>query len=289
MSSYTSTQLNDRRKILQSQTLFFNFLDRYIVNNIAQLFDTSSNAKIIKYLEAERNNMGLSNNDITFKSEIHGENINNSTLHLGIIKDNIELLHLSIHFSVSTLKPSKTGVIHFVKDIYYNQNMSTSERKKIYALISVHHPKGKSNSLEFTIADGYTTPNIKYNQYFNNIKTQEEMDIILQQEMTAIINVLNRIFDEEQPDYYIGNPNIINKQMNKHKNNNILIKPLDIHLKTNNVLQNINKYTKHVTRKNKGFTFLPKVTNDPPIPYIRNRGSIKRSTRKIPRKVNNMK
>lgn len=58
--------------------------------------------------------------------------------------------------------------------------------------------------------------------------------------MDVIISVLNDIFDETNTSMFIGY-----KDTNK---NNII----NVHIKTNNVLNNINKHTKYVTRRNKG-------------------------------------
>jgi hypothetical protein len=67
--------------------------------------------------------------------------------------------------------------------------------------------------------------------------------------MDVIINVLNRLFDEDD-EYYIGN--------------NSTLYP--IHKKTNLVLNNINKHTTIITRKNKGTFLYPKsISTESPI------------------------
>jgi hypothetical protein len=55
--------------------------------------------------------------------------------------------------------------------------------------------------------------------------------------MKAIIDVFNKLFDETNKEFYIGNPQ-----------NNYL----NIHPNTNNILNNINLHSKYTSRKNKG-------------------------------------
>ena len=295
MSIFTREQLDSRNIILQSQKLFGSFLDRYSINKIIQLFDNTRNIpKIVKYVEAERLAMGLKTTNIHIKSELDIHNKDDITLHMRVMKNNKELLHLSMHFYVKSLTPQESGVLHFYKNIYRKTNENKSKKalrqynKQFYALILVHQPEGKQNSLEFSVVDEYTMPGVHYIQTFDNIKTQKDMDNVLQQEMDAIIRVLNRIFDETQPEYYVGKTkttiqNTESDIINTHKS------PLDIHLKTNYVLENINKFTNHVTRKNKGSAFFPKATNEPLLSNTavkKTKRNNRRTTRKIQRPLN---
>jgi hypothetical protein len=91
----------------------------------------------------------------------------------------------------------------------------------------VKQPDNKPNSLEFFIADGYTTPNEANSNIY---------DSDLQKEMKAIIIVLNNLFDEDNLEFYVGDKNKISYNHNK----------------TDPILELMNSYTKHVTRKNKG-------------------------------------
>lgn len=104
----------------------------------------------------------------------------------------------------------------------------------MYTLISVKQPIDKSNSLEFTIADGYNTVGVANAHLY---------DPEIQQEMNVIIRVLNNIFDENNKEYYIGD------------------KFYPIHNKTDIILKNINTRTKYTIRKNIGKTLLPELTN----------------------------
>lgn len=152
---------------------------------------------------------------------------------MSIKKNNIDFIHLSIHIAPKELKPTKTGLIHIYKEIYKNINTSIP-KQLLYALISVQQPTDKPNSLEFSIAYGYNTIDVPNAHLY---------DPEIQQEMNVIIAVLNKIFDENNKEYYIGN------------------KIYPIHNKANIVLKNINTRTKYTVRKNIGKTLMPELTN----------------------------
>ena len=65
--------------------------------------------------------------------------------------------------------------------------------------------------------------------------------------MDIIIRILNRLFDEDNKEFYIGN------------NSNKLTL---IHNKTNSILNIINKHPKQFTRKNKGISIIPLSNNN---------------------------
>jgi hypothetical protein len=89
MSKYNQQQLINRDKIIKSQKLFGNYLDSEIINRLINLFDENNktNNSIVKYVEDERKEEGLSNLNITIKSKVYGTNKNNSTLILKIFKE----------------------------------------------------------------------------------------------------------------------------------------------------------------------------------------------------------
>jgi hypothetical protein len=262
MASYTQPQLAQRNKIIKSHKCFGNFINSEIVNKLIYLFDENSNnytnEKISKYIEEERKVQGLSNANITIKSEMYGETEDNPTLFVKIIKNNIEFIHLSIHLCIHGLKPESAGVIHIFKNVFkppINKSISIPKFKKMkYALISVNQPKNKPKSLEFSIADGYTTPGIA-NAHLYNSEIQKEMDVI--------ITVLNRLFDENDNKYYVG------KRTNYYF----------IHNKTNTVLNKLNMYTALATRRNKGTKMISEgESNTPAMTIYYNKN--KRKTRK---------
>lgn len=234
MSHYTQDQLAQRNKIIQSQKQLWLLLDSDIINKLVYLFDKRI---ISNYIIDEREIQGLDSLDIEVSSKVYGFEENNPSLHLQIKKNGKDYLHLSIHLVVSKLKAKNTGVIHFFKNKYKNKNIyPTISKKTLYALIAVHQPVNKPHSLEFSIADGYTTPGIQ-NAYLYEPDIQKEMDVI--------ITVLNRLFDEDNKEYYIGDQSNL----------------VAIQNHTNTVLEHMNKYTQHVSRLNKGTRMLPPSTN----------------------------
>lgn len=114
-----------------------------------------------------------------------------------------------------------------VKDIYKFTNPKITNKQKAVN-IYVQHSLNKPNSLEFCIADGYTTP----------IDTTN--DIELQKEMNVIITVLNNIFDETKPEFYIDKKYDVT----------------NVHNKINIIVNNINKHNKYAVRQNKGSRFI---------------------------------
>ncbi len=247
LSQYTHNQLIKRNQIIKTHILFGNFLDKYIINRLINIFDEHykdnilNDYTIVSLIEKERKLHGLDDSNVTIKSEIYGTNVLNSTLFIKILKNNIEFLHLSIHLCVKALEPHKTGVVHISKDIFLNAEKHKLSRtklkqfqKKLYALISIEQHKDKPNSLVFSIADGITT----------NLPNGPKYDAEIQKEMDVIISVLNKIFDEDN-ELYIGKKQEL----------------VPIHNKSNAVLNNINKHVNYVTRKNKGTKLLPQCNN----------------------------
>lgn len=269
MVQFTPDQLLKRNRIIQSQKLLINYLNKYTINNLINLFN-GNNPKIVNYIQDERAARGLSDNSITITSSVYGENNDNSTLDILILKNNVRLLHLSIHLAVTNLNPKLTGIIHIMKDIFKTAPKITYEKKMLYALISMHQPVNKPNSLEFSIDDGYVTQSIP-NANANNTKIHNELDAMLQPEMDAIVAVLNHIFDETNAEFFIGTP----KNM------------YTINHKTNHVLQNINIHNTHVTRKNKGNMMISHGAVFPQsiLPRKKLKQKSARSTRKLHKKA----
>jgi hypothetical protein len=263
MAAYSPNELNKRKGILDSQKDMIHFLDINIINKLIHLFDeypnnyVNKNDNIQKYIEDERKARGLDNSLITFKREVYGNSYGDPTLHVGIIKNGIDFVHLSIHLAVKDLKPKNSGIIHFAKNIY-----KTGRKKKFYSLISVKQPPNKLHSLQFTAEPDSKMPNkAAMNQH--NDSVQEEIDVI--------ITVLNRLFDEDNKMFYIGDSKNTN-QLPAH------IFP--IHKKTDNYVNIINKHTTHTQRKNRGKkmnSFLN--SNLSPIKIIRRTSSAKNPRR----------
>ena len=261
MVRYSQTQLNQRNTIFQSQKRFWSFLDSNMINKLVHLFDDeskNSNVKISNYIENERQIQGLDMTHVTISGEVYGQKEAKPTLHLGIKKNNKDFLHLSLHLSIDTLNPKNQGPIHFLKNVYCKKG--NVGKKLAYALILIRQPENKPKSLEFSIADGYST----------KLNNAHLYDYELQQEMKVIITVLNRIFDEDNKEFYIGNEN----------------KLFSIHNKTDTVLENINRFSKSVTLKNKGVRMYPPLNNGQQYVIQRNKRMPKiKSKAKCTRKI----
>ena len=253
MPIFTQAELATRQPILQTQITLGDFLDINIIRKLIQLFDNKLGSydtdKFYKYVETARKLKGYDNINITFKQAVHNLDKDDPTLHFGILKNGRELIHLSIHLAMKSLTPKNSGIIHISKNIY-SKGQPGSIRKKLYALISVQIPVGKPRSLEFTVADGLTTP------FMSNHQTY---DLEIQQEMNVIIGVLNKLFNEKDKEHYIGS----NSESDKLE---------EIHPNTNRILESINAHTEHFTRKNKG-VYLHPLANNQQVVRINSRNS----------------
>ena len=157
-----------------------------------------------------------------------------------------------MHLIPTTINVNKAGLLHIKKDIYRKLGVTYSQSNKLYALIDVEQPKDKPNSLVFSIDKDYYKTNV------SNITNTSKLDIEINEEMNIIIRVLNRLFDEKNTEYYVGDRNkilLINDKNINNKNKNKSV---------NKVLNNINKYSILVSRKNKGTkTLVGRNTNKP--------------------------
>jgi hypothetical protein len=269
MSQQINQQLQSKHRIIQTHAQFCNFLDAEIVNTLVHLFESNT---ISKYIQDERIVQGINTSNIEISSNVTIEGTHKSSLYLNIKKNDLDYIHLSIHLCITNLNPEKQGIVHMFKNVFNNLTRDATMTKsklrrlkpRMYALITVHQPINKPNSLEFTIENEYLT---------TNVPNANKNDTELQKEMRVVLNVLNRLFDENNTEYYIGDKkNIIN-----------------IHNKTNAILENINKYTNYATRKNRGVLLGPKSSNQPS--FLINQTVFKknRKTRKVHSKHKNTK
>jgi len=174
MSSYTQAQLSSRNAIIQSQKLFWDFIDADIINKLINLFDKNnkySKETISKYIEDERNIQGLQRSGVDIESSVYGYNNKNSTLFLIIKKNNRDFLHLSFHLSPNSMDPKHAGLIHMYTNVY-NKGVSRSIQKKLYALILVQRPPNKLHSLEFSIPEWHT-PSEVHNAHLYDSEIQK--------------------------------------------------------------------------------------------------------------------
>lgn len=204
--------------IVKSQTKFWDQIDSYIVNRLLHLFDMTSNNtvnnnnKLIYYIENERKLHGLDSSGVVVNTSIYiPDNNTVADLYLNIYKNNKLFVYLTIHLHVSSLNSKHAGPIHIKKEIY-----KIEQQINKYSRIRIIIPEYKQNSLQFLMEPGYnTTEDI----YTNN------HDYELKQEIDVIISVLNKLFDEDNKEYYIGNNKDI---MNIHKNTPNVLTKIDI-------------------------------------------------------------
>jgi hypothetical protein len=98
--SYTPEQLHKRQLNLQSQLLFGKFLDTDIITRLVDLFNDNKNymmPKMTKYIEDERNAQKLDSTNVKITSERYKLSKEDYTLHLQILKNGMDFIHLSIH------------------------------------------------------------------------------------------------------------------------------------------------------------------------------------------------
>lgn len=249
------------------------------MNRLTILFDDKDTKlnirKINKYLEVERKINKLNTINTSITNYVYGENEKNNknkpTLHLGIKKNGEDFIHLTIHLSLEKLKDDSAGMIHIKKDIYKITPdciiLSNRKFKKfLYALIRVKVPENKPNSLEFSIDD----------QEFVTLGIKKECayDSEIKKESLAIINVLNKLFDENNKEMFIGE---VSRNTKSNTYNTRI--PFPIHNKTNLILKGINAHTNHFTRKNKGSRMGPVESTEQALNYKRNRKTSFRAIR----------
>ena len=252
MVNYTPEELFERDTYIQSQKLFWRFLDSTIVNKFVYLFaenNKNSNENIRKYIEDERKVQGLDSSDVIIRSRVYGYDDAkkpNSTILLSIEKNNQKFLHLTFHLTPNSFISDSAGLLHMFKNVFEKNFKLTKKNKrnrkianKLYAPLFIQQPTDKPESLEFSVADKYLT---------TDLPTAHLYDTELQKEINIIITVINRLFDENNKKFYVGNQNRL----------------FPIHNRTNAVLTNINSQTQHVTIKNKGVRMYPQLNNNQP-------------------------
>jgi hypothetical protein len=231
---YSDAELQERKTVLDSHHILGKFLTRNILNELLKMFDHTSqynSKKITNILQNVRKEQMLNNSNIEIKSEFYNinpkpnkPNDHRHGLHLQLIKNGNEFLHLTIFLEPGSIEPTSQGMIHFSKNIYTTPKLSKSTKHLPYAVIKVEQISPKS--LHFTLGTGHDTKDLQHiNRYNTDIK----------KEMNAMLTTLNRLFNEND-ELYIGKP----KNM------------IDIHQYTNNTLRIINDKLPLYNRNNKG-------------------------------------
>ena len=232
--------------IIQSHRSLCPFLDRFMINRLNTLF--KKNGRVAEFVREERRRRGLDEANTTVESMVYGTDKHNSTLLLEIKKNGERFIHLSIHLSPKELGLTikSTGIVHIVKNIY-NKHVS---RKKDYlakSTYAVYQPQGKPHSLQFRIVERYTTPEIPENP--ESVSMINQYDEEVKQEMDVLTSVLNKLFDEDDREHYVGDYDVVHHISHDNKKAN------NVEPNTNNILRNINLHSNAITRKNKGIYF----------------------------------
>lgn len=225
------------------------FLDRFMINRLNAWF--KNNGKITEFVREERRRRGLDEANTTVESMVYGTKDKNSTLLIEIKRNGERFIHLTIHLSPEGLgfTHKSTGIAHIVKDIYkgYISGKKDYLAKSLYA---VYRPQGKYHSLQFRIVERYTTPENPENpEKPESVSIINQYDDEVKQEMDVITSVLNKLFDENDREHYVGDYDAVHFGP-EHAQKDIHVEP-----NTNNILRNINLHSNAITRKNKGVYF----------------------------------
>lgn len=230
---YSATELQLRADIFATHSLLIKFLTFDVMNNLIHLFDEDccnghhfTHKTIKEFVEEERKERGLDNTTITISSKADKKLKASSRFVLDISKNGKGFIHLTIHLVSKERNPEKDGILHIKKDIY-TVKRSCRNKDEYCALLKVEKPNDRS--LHFTIAfDDDTSSSPLASSY------DEEVN----QEMDVIIAVLNKMFDADNDDYFVGN-------------NDMRIF-LPIENKTNIILSNMNNHPQIAIRKDCG-------------------------------------
>ena len=244
----TVPSLGPKNKTIGSHPLIGHLLDINTLSNLLFVFDGDKDKNydehlLVKYIKEERIRLGVDTLNVAFESYLYynGEHKDDPSLHLQIKKDGADYIHLSIHLAPKWLSHGlkDNGIIHFYKDIYEDR-ISIKKRYLLYAIVGIEKSLHKPNSLIFKINEGFQTPS------YVSITPQNEQE--LQMEMTAVINVLNRLFDEDDRIHYIGH---VTKKNNCKNNESKMVK---IHPNADTVSSMMNSIkNQYISRPNRGY------------------------------------
>lgn len=217
-----------------------------MINRLNALF--KNNGRVTEFVKEERRRRGLDEANTTIESMVYGTDKNNSTLLLEMKKNGERFIHLTIHLSPNELgfTIKSTGIVHIVKNIY-NKHVSKKKDYLAKSTYAVYQPQGKPHSLQFRIVERYTTPEIPDKP--GSVSMINQYDEEVKQEMDVLTSVLNKLFDEDDRDHYVGDYNAIHHGSQNNKKTN------HVEPNTNNILRNINLHSNAITRKNKGVYF----------------------------------
>lgn len=156
-------------------------------------------AKITNYILEELNTLHINTSFIKVTSMIYGYNSDNTTLLIEIMKNGQNYIHFTLHLAPTRLNANKSGSIHFKKNVYHSRQIIKNPFLQ-YALIKINWSQNKPDSLIFSLVDEYTS---------RVTCRKQENDAELQIYMEVILRILNRLFDEDNIQYYVGYRNIL--------------------------------------------------------------------------------
>jgi hypothetical protein len=201
-------------------------LNRFIINKLNILF--RNNGIITNFVKEERRLQKLDETNTIVESKVYGTNVENTTFQIMIKKYGQDFIHLTIHLAPGYLGIGKkdSGIIHIVKDIYKSILLG-NKKYLMYSVYMIEKVPGKPHSLHFSIKQHYSTT------YNDEIIDKHDEEV--KKEIDVITTVLNKLFNEDDKEHYIGHPSEIETNKN-----------------TNNILRNMNKRTSYIKRKNVG-------------------------------------
>jgi hypothetical protein len=220
--------------IIHSHKKFSTVLDKFMINRLNSWF--KNNGKVTEFIREERRRSGLDDTNTIVESSVYGTEVNNTTFQILIKKGGKDFVHLSIHlapeFLETTMKDS--GIVHIVKNIYKSRVVSRRKDYYIKSIYAISQPEGKYHSLHFEIRQRYSTPS-------TIVKNVNMYDDEVKQEMNVITRVLNKMFDEDDIEHYVGDYHSIHHNIQS----NTPTEP-----NTPNIIRNINTRTKFISRRN---------------------------------------
>lgn len=230
-------------RIIQSHRSLGPFLDRFMINRLNAWF--KNNGRVTEFVKEERRHRGLDEANTTVESMVYGTKENNTTLLLEIKKNGECFIHLTIHLSPDELGLTikGTGIVHIVKNIYIKR-IPIKKKYRIKSMYAVYQTHGKPHSLQFRIAEHYRTPEIP-----EIVPHIDKYDEEVKQEMDVLTSVLNKLFDEDDREHYVGDYDAVHHGSHNNEKSNT-VEP-----NTNNILRNINLHSHAITRKDKGIYF----------------------------------
>jgi hypothetical protein len=273
MSSDYTTTIQQRRRIHRSHLLLSRFMSLHTINQLLHIFDPIilnddvTTHHIRKYILNENTKQGINMNKRNLSiSTVVSDPANNPTCIAKILYHGRPFLHLSIHLAPTDKEIDNHGMIHLVKD-YYCVGRKVMPIGECRVRIKVTSIDDKPGSLSFELNDDIPPP----------ADADTSMEPIMKTEMDILMTVLNRLFNQNEPWYYVGTAMPTNHKL---VNMNKAAPLLSHHPGTNPSAMRINGLM--IPRKNTGL-LLPSVV--PPVLPAPTAASAAPSRRRLFRRI----